>query len=268
MGAAGGKGAALSGNRNATLEPAAGGAAAGSPATHRKSVSSWPHGGWLQGAARRWKALVGRFGIIIPAVGIAAVLVAIVTFAAYVMSPNGSGAIGMASALKGLTHSQQDAMLEQERQEIAIMDAAANTLSTAASPTKVDPDKVIQASQQSASTTSSSSGTNVAEVPPPDPGTAEKIGYDMLPSFGFNQTTQWSCLEQLWTRESGWRWDAENPDGAYGIPQAFPGSKMISAGADWRTDPATQIKWGLTYITDTYGTPCGAWDQELATGGY
>src|SRR5258708_2946402 len=71
-----------------------------------------------------------------------------------------------------------------------------------------------------------------------------------------------SCLEQLWTRESGWRWDAENPDGAYGIPQAFPGSKMGSAGADWRTDPTTQIKWGLTYITDTYGTPCGAWNQE------
>jgi resuscitation-promoting factor RpfB len=90
----------------------------------------------------------------------------------------------------------------------------------------------------------------------------------MLPSFGFNQTTQWSCLEQLWTRESGWRWDAENPDGAYGIPQSFPGSKMASAGADWQTDPTTQIKWGLTYITDTYGTPCGAWDQEESTGGY
>jgi hypothetical protein len=158
-------------------------------------------------------------------------------------------------------------MLAQKQQEIATMDAAANVLTTAASPTKVDPDAVIQAAQQS--TSSSSSGTVVVQVAPPDPGTAEKIGYDMLPSFGFNQTTQWSCLDKLWMKESSWLWDADNTSsGAYGIPQAFPGDKMASAGADWRTNPATQIKWGLTYITDTYGTPCGAWNEELAIGAY
>jgi len=219
-------------------------------------------------AARRRKGLFRRSGIIIPAVGAAAILVAIVTVVAYMVSPNGSGAAGMAIALNGLTNSQQMTMLEQERQELAVMDVAAGTISTAASPTRVNPDQVMEASQQSSSSSSSSTGTQVTQVAAPDPGTAEHIGYEMLPSFGFNQTTQWSCLEQLWTRESGWRWDAENPDGAYGIPQAYPGSKMASAGADWQTDPTTQIKWGLEYITSTYGTPCGAWDQELATGGY
>jgi hypothetical protein len=253
----------LSGNRNAVLPPDE--AAAGS------ALPGKPSDGRPRRLARRRRDLIWRFGMTIPAVGVAAVLVAIVTIATYVMSPSGNGAAGMASALDGLTHSKQLTVLEQERQEMIVMDAAASTLASAASPAKVNPQAVIAAEQQatsSSSSDSSSSGTSVVQVPPPDPGSAEQIGYNMLPSFGFNQTTQWSCLEQLWTRESGWRWDAENPDGAYGIPQAFPGSKMASAGGDWQTNPATQIKWGLEYISSTYGTPCGAWDEELANGGY
>ncbi len=70
---------------------------------------------------------------------------------------------------------------------------------------------------------------------------------------------QFSCLVTLWEGESNWRWWIANPSsGAYGIPQALPGSKMASAGADWRTNPATQISWGLTYIKGSYGTPCNA----------
>ncbi|KFG71159.1 aggregation-promoting factor C-terminal-like domain-containing protein [Streptomyces mutabilis] len=72
-------------------------------------------------------------------------------------------------------------------------------------------------------------------------------------------STEWSCLENLWDEESGWRWNASNPSGAYGIPQSLPGSKMGTAGADWQTNPLTQIKWGLGYIDDRYGSPCGAW---------
>jgi hypothetical protein len=264
----------LSGNRNAALEPAEAPAAPG-PATRgaRSGTGS-------RGAARRRKGLLWRFGITVPAIGIAAILVVIVTIVSYAISPHGNGAAGMATALNGLTHSKQLTVLEQERQEMIVMNAAANTLSSAASPAKVNADAVIAAQQQAASNSSSggssgssssgssSSGTSVVQVPAPDPGTAEQIGYNMLPSFGFNQTTQWSCLEQLWTRESGWRWDAENPDGAYGIPQSFPGSKMASAGADWQTNPATQIKWGLEYISSSYGTPCGAWAEEESAGGY
>jgi hypothetical protein len=71
---------------------------------------------------------------------------------------------------------------------------------------------------------------------------------------------EFTCVVKLWTRESSWNPRAENPSsGAYGIPQALPGSKMASAGADWKTNPATQIKWGLDYMKDRYGTPCAAW---------
>jgi murein DD-endopeptidase MepM/ murein hydrolase activator NlpD len=80
---------------------------------------------------------------------------------------------------------------------------------------------------------------------------------------------QFSCLNSLWNRESGWNLHATNPSsGAYGIPQALPGSKMASAGSDWRTNPVTQIRWGLDYISDRYGTPCGAWGHSEATGWY
>ena len=89
----------------------------------------------------------------------------------------------------------------------------------------------------------------------------------MLDSYGWS-ASQFSCLDSLWARESGWSATAANPDGAYGIPQALPGSKMASAGADWQTNPATQIRWGLGYIKGLYGSPCGAWSHEEATGWY
>lgn len=74
---------------------------------------------------------------------------------------------------------------------------------------------------------------------------------------------QFSCLDRLWSRESGWKATAANPSGgAYGIPQSLPGNKMASAGADWRTNPATQIAWGLGYIAGKYGSPCAAWSHS------
>ena len=83
----------------------------------------------------------------------------------------------------------------------------------------------------------------------------------LLPEYGFGQG-QWSCLDQLWIGESGWQWSVANSSsGAYGIPQSLPGRKMASMGADWRTNPVTQIKWGLDYIKKSYGTPCNALDQ-------
>ena len=72
--------------------------------------------------------------------------------------------------------------------------------------------------------------------------------------------TEFVCLDHIWTHESNWRVSAHNSgSGAYGIPQAQPGCKMTSAGAYWRTNPATQIEWGLTYIAGKYGNPCEAW---------
>ena len=80
----------------------------------------------------------------------------------------------------------------------------------------------------------------------------------LLADSGFGDG-QWGCLDDLWEGESGWRYTAENSSsGAYGIPQALPGSKMGTVAGDWRTNPVTQIKWGLEYIRRSYGTPCGA----------
>ncbi|MFB7867109.1 MULTISPECIES: transglycosylase SLT domain-containing protein [unclassified Streptomyces] len=71
---------------------------------------------------------------------------------------------------------------------------------------------------------------------------------------------QFQCFSNIVNHESGWNYTATNASsGAYGLVQALPGSKMSSAGADWRTNPATQIKWGLNYMNGRYGSPCGAW---------
>jgi hypothetical protein len=75
---------------------------------------------------------------------------------------------------------------------------------------------------------------------------------------------QFQCFSNIVTKESGWRYTVSNPSsGAYGLMQALPGTKMASAGADWRTNPATQIKWGLNYMDSRYGSPCGAWNFWL-----
>ncbi len=106
-----------------------------------------------------------------------------------------------------------------------------------------------------------------AAAPPVSAGSAQQIALSMLGSYGWS-SSQFSCLNDLWSRESGWSTTAENPSGAYGIPQALPGSKMASAGPDWQTDAATQIRWGLGYIQGSYGSPCGAWSHEESTGWY
>jgi uncharacterized protein YabE (DUF348 family) len=100
-----------------------------------------------------------------------------------------------------------------------------------------------------------------------DPGSAQAIAQKMLTARGWGND-QFQCLIQIWSHESGWRVNAANSSGAYGIPQALPGNKMASAGADWQTNPATQITWGLGYISGRYGTPCGAWSSWQAQGWY
>lgn len=102
----------------------------------------------------------------------------------------------------------------------------------------------------------------------PDPGSAQAIAQSMLLSMGMGDD-QYSCLVALWARESGWNVYAYNASsGAYGIPQSLPGDKMAASGADWATNPATQISWGLSYILGRYSTPCGAWQQSENNGWY
>jgi hypothetical protein len=99
-------------------------------------------------------------------------------------------------------------------------------------------------------------------------GSPRQIAQAMLGSFGWS-SGQFSCLDPLWEHESRWSVTAANPgSGAFGIPQALPGSRMAGAGPDWQTSAATQITWGLRYIRDTYGSPCAAFSHEQATGWY
>lgn len=120
----------------------------------------------------------------------------------------------------------------------------------------------------------SGGGAGGGDNGPPPPGVivdraaAKAYAASVLPAFGWG-SDQFRCLDLLWTRESGWRANAYNASsGAYGIPQSLPGSKMASAGADWRTNAATQIDWGLSYISSRYGSPCEAWAHSEAYNWY
>jgi hypothetical protein len=170
--------------------------------------------------------------------------------------------VGAAFAAAALPGSRAMTVLEQARQEMIVLAAASHTMHLVGAP------KLASTASAIASTGTAGGGGGAVNFPPPDPGTAQSIAYHMMPSFGFDPTTQFGCLDDIWTRESGWRYNAYNASGAYGIPQALPGSKMASAGADWQTNPATQISWGLGYIKSTYGTPCNAWAFWQANGYY
>lgn len=101
-----------------------------------------------------------------------------------------------------------------------------------------------------------------------NPSENVRIGQELAAARGWTGE-QFYCLYQLWQKESGWNTTAGNPSsGAYGIPQALPASKMASVASDYRSNPATQITWGLGYIAGRYGTPCGAWSTSQARGWY
>ena len=98
----------------------------------------------------------------------------------------------------------------------------------------------------------------VANASTPATGSVKEFAYGLVVSNSWGRD-QYSCLVALWNRESNWRWNAFNSSsGAYGIPQALPGAKMAEMGADWQTNPETQIRWGVNYIKHRYGAPCGA----------
>ena len=100
------------------------------------------------------------------------------------------------------------------------------------------------------------------------PEGAQSIARSLLGSHGWADS-EFSCLQSLWNKESGWNYQAQNASsGAFGIPQALPGSKMSSVSADWATNPTAQITWGMQYIEGRYGTPCSAWAHSQSVGWY
>ncbi len=130
------------------------------------------------------------------------------------------------------------------------------------------------AAAEAAASAAKSSGPSVGSSAPvfAGPGTsageAQAIARGMIGGYGWGDD-QFNCLVSLWNKESGWNSQAYNASsGAFGIPQALPGSKMATAGADWQTNAATQISWGLGYISGRYGSPCGAWGHSQSVGWY
>jgi hypothetical protein len=176
------------------------------------------------------------------------------------MRPGNVPNSGAAIAAAAVSSSQAVAVLEQQRQQMIVLSAASHSMHLIGAP------KV--AAQPLKASGGTSGGTASVALAAPNPGTAQSIGYNMLSSFGWSPSTYFSCLNNIYTRESGWRYTAENASGAYGIPQALPGDKMATAGSDWMTNPATQIKWGLGYIQSRYGDPCSAWSFWQAHGYY
>ncbi|MFA1545149.1 lytic transglycosylase domain-containing protein [Actinomadura chokoriensis] len=162
--------------------------------------------------------------------------------------------------------------LEQQRRDLALERASRATRQDAGKGPSLQPKGTpipTKTPEKKKDTGSGGSGGGAPVGDPVPKGEAQEIAKKLMPSFGFTGDGQFGCLVNLWDRESGWNTHAANPSsGAYGIPQALPGSKMASAGPDWQNNATTQIKWGLGYIKDRYKTPCGGWSHFQSVGWY
>ena len=171
------------------------------------------------------------------------------------------GQLAAASAAEAADSADTSAAPRDAEVEALLADRDADTtVSRSDTRSATDPTKAVALSVEAGpAVTQQENGSDLAP---------RELGQLLLAEAGFGQD-QWSCLDSLWTKESGWRVDADNPtSSAYGIPQALPGSKMSSEGADWETNAVTQIRWGLGYIENRYGTPCAAWAHSQANNWY
>jgi hypothetical protein len=221
------------------------------------------------GQPRSWWRSRKRRVTVVHAVAVASafvVLAALGTSAYYRLGPGRPDGDGAAAAFNALPNSKALAVLNEERQQIAAMNAAVDVVSKTSKVSGVSPASVVSAANASAEQATEEETVASGEL---SPSAAMEVAQELMPEYGFSVAGQWSCLYDIWERESGWEWDAENPaSGAYGIAQSYPADKMASVAADYMTDATTQIKWGLGYIEDTYGTPCEAWNVDITEGGY
>ena len=189
---------------------------------------------------------------------------------AYRTSVNGGAAAAQVARFdNGSTSTQQMVIsskaraMQAEHQQEAAAEKAAAVKAAKAAKAKADAAKAAKARAAA----NAAVKAKAASVTTPS-GSPQQIARQMLSQYGWS-SSQFSCLNPLWQQESRWSVSAQNSSsGAYGIPQALPGSQMASAGGDWQTNAATQIKWGLTYIQSRYGSPCGAWAHEQSAGWY
>src|SRR5215472_3698365 len=131
---------------------------------------------------------------------------------------------------------------------------------TAQLPAAVDAAASTQAQATAAPVVSGSSAPGSGKGSDGTPAGNKALAFSMAAAVGWGTPDQLTALDNLWTEESGFRTDADNPtSGAWGIPQALPASKMAANGPDWKTNPVPQIAWGLGYIRSRYGNPVNAW---------
>ena len=190
---------------------------------------------------------------------------------AYLTSVSGNAAAikaahydnGSTSAQQMVTSSKARAMQAEHQQEVAAAKAA-----EAAKAAKAKAAAKAEAAKAAKARAAANAAVKKKAAAATPSGSPQQIAQQVLGQYGWS-SSQFSCLSPLWAHESGWSVSAQNPSsGAYGIPQALPGSQMATAGGDWQTNAATQIKWGLTYIQSRYGSPCGAWAHEQSAGWY
>ncbi|WIJ44448.1 aggregation-promoting factor C-terminal-like domain-containing protein [Curtobacterium citreum] len=152
------------------------------------------------------------------------------------------------------------------------VDATTEVADASAAQDKADADEQARAAaaakaaaEQAAAAAEAARAQAAANTPAGAKATAAQLASSQ---YGWG-SAQFQCLDSLWTKESGWNYQAVNANGgATGIPQALPGSKMATIAADWRTNATTQVKWGLQYISSAYGTPCAAWAHSQANNFY
>ena len=164
-----------------------------------------------------------------------------------------------------------DALAEAEAAQAAADEAAAAEAAAAEAAAAEAAAAEAAAAEAAAAEAAAAEAAAAAAAAAADnsPNGARAIAADLAASqYGWG-ADQFACLDKLWTKESNWRVNADNPtSSAYGIPQALPGKKMASAGADWQTSARTQVTWGLGYIKSVYGTPCSAWSHSVANNWY
>lgn len=176
------------------------------------------------------------------------------------VAENGTTETAAAAAVAGAIQQQPAPSADV----LAELEAERDTVSVSRSDRRTD----VDTAKLDLLTQEAESGGQVTRSEDLASGDPRDIALAMMAEFGFS-SSQFSCLDSLWMKESGWNVYADNPtSSAYGIPQSLPGSKMASAGPDWLHNPATQIRWGLGYIRDRYGSPCAAWGHSQAVNWY
>ncbi|GLW58393.1 transglycosylase SLT domain-containing protein [Kitasatospora phosalacinea] len=167
-------------------------------------------------------------------------------------APTGTQAQNVSDGIGRQADAQQvsaDAAAKKAAEEAARQKAAADAQA------KADADKAAKAAEEKRAKEEANRAAARSVLATVSPGSVQDMALQIV-----GDANQFQCFSQIVKRESGWDYTATNASsGAYGLVQALPGSKMATAGADWRTNPATQIKWGLNYMNSRYGSPCGAW---------